>query len=425
MPYERERDFAQARSNALTLLAASGIRVKSWQVGENSWVVELDTPNAGGSPVTGSGKGVTPEEAEVGALFEAIEHMALTEHTLHPTVSCVPVEEVVNVPDWRDQLGVVAPLVSEQAGEVVTIATFSSLDGTKSLQSPLGLHCPHVIHDLEGGRRREQRCDTFDYRRLRKYSSSNGMAAGSTLAEALIHAVSEVVERQSVGEFLVRDLGSQSGSIRLVDPKTLPDGLRSLLARARDSAGTEVHLIDVTADAGIPTFVTYASHEDPNKCCMTMGASLYPEYAASRSLTELVQTCDVIDAELTRGGKTLSDRTRIMFDRFSQPLTLGYERFRPSRLTHLLRTARVRNVDFLVHPTQPSFGSLDEHVAELDRRLRSVDRELWYRIVRDWRPDHEAVCIQALITPFDPSFLLMHGVPVSFSPASVQRIRAA
>lgn len=425
MPFERERDFYKARDNALSLLKALDIAVESTQVGDHVWIVSLDRLNAEGAPITGAGKGRQACEAEVGALFEAIEHLALTEYVEQPGIRCVPLDSKTIDSVWKQRMGLVAPIVAEQAGHTMTMAEFSSLSGKELLLSPLGLHCPVFVRDTEKGDVPDWIRDVFDYRCLRKYSSSNGMAAGSTMAEALIHAISEIIERQAVGDFLLRVLGSDRGCVDVIDPGSLDPALSELIARASDVAGADVHLIDVTADTNVPTFVSYAAHDNPDLCCMTMGASLYPDYAAARSITELIQAVEVIAKERSRGGRSLAERNRIMYSRFAQAPVAGFDRFRPSRLTEILTTERVSWRDFRAQLQPDRIKCLDDHIVALEERIKRAGKAIWFRSIRDWRPDHDVVCVQAMLTPFDPTFLLMHGMPIAVSRDTLRRALAA
>ena len=412
---ERELEVAQAKANAFDLLddLGCGIEVKP-VLNDYTWTASLTKRSPRGDLIEGSGKGVRPEEAEIGAIFETIEHFSLVNYGEHASIFPVQARAILDKHAPGD-LGVIEYILKGQLDASMYAAEFNDLSGKRKKIFPLGIHCPAYVHDCIDDTSQLKGEDVFDYSELRKYSSSNGMAAGSTLAEALVHAISEVAERQSVGEFLVKCVGAEVEKIRLNAIESLPVDLQRLQRRACESAGAEVYLIDLTGEAGIPTYLAYLDDEHPYSRCITMGSSLYPDYAVSRALTEMIQSVEVIRAATAYGGGTMAERTEKMFSRFRRVSYSGYERFEFFRLREFIHNGKFIAVNFSDQPPCPEFSSLDAHVVELCRRLALERKEVWYRLTHDWSDLHNVICIQAVLTPYDPSFLLMHGIPVAFS----------
>lgn len=108
------------------------------------------------------------------------------------------------------------------------------------------------------------------------YASSNGLASGNTLLEALCHALCEVNERDAVsihdaktrlkaqvrallaGVGIPNTVDHTSGTAWLVDPSTLPLSARRVHARLV-AGGLTVYLRDVTSDTRIATFACVIS----------------------------------------------------------------------------------------------------------------------------------------------------------------------
>ncbi|PHZ59838.1 hypothetical protein CRG86_007570 [Photobacterium leiognathi] len=135
---------------------------------------------------------------------------------------------------------------------------------------------PRYIHDLEDDTTITNKNleDNFCYDKLRKYSSSNGMGAGSTINEALIHAISECIERQCVGDFLVRALGQKNKSvIKVIDVDTLPEDIKYIQNIIKERHG-DVYLFDIKNDIGFPVYLAYLDNPDPSLRCVTMGVYL-------------------------------------------------------------------------------------------------------------------------------------------------------
>jgi YcaO-like protein with predicted kinase domain len=83
-------------------------------------------------------------------------------------------------------------------------------------------------------------------------ATSNGLASGNHLLEAISHGICETVERDAATLHSVRAPGETAS--RRIDPKTVDDpGCREALDRF-DRAGVSVAVWDMTTDIGIPAF---------------------------------------------------------------------------------------------------------------------------------------------------------------------------
>ncbi|MDD3233199.1 MAG: YcaO-like family protein, partial [Candidatus Methanomethylophilus sp.] len=118
-------------------------------------------------------------------------------------------------------------------------------------------------------------------------SHTNGLAAGNTLEEAILHALLEDIERDawSIAEYrehAVRDL-------TVDDPSSVA---YRLLQKFRER-GVEIHLKEITSDIGIPVIGAAADDvqtRDPEMLTIGIGCHLDPEIAAIRALTEVAQS---------------------------------------------------------------------------------------------------------------------------------------
>ena len=115
---------------------------------------------------------------------------------------------------------------------------------------------------------------------------SNGAAAGNTLKEALLQGLLELVERDSVALWWhPRCLRPAIDIEASTDPR-----IEAALAPQR-AFGTDVQVLDVTTDLGIPAAVAVASGIEAlgSAPLMGYGAHLDPVIAVVRALTELAQ----------------------------------------------------------------------------------------------------------------------------------------
>jgi ribosomal protein S12 methylthiotransferase accessory factor len=122
--------------------------------------------------------------------------------------------------------------------------------------------------------------------------SSNGLASGNLLVEAIAHGLCEVIERDAEAAW------RRTGSDRRIVLDSIPDpACRALIDRIV-RAGARVFVWDLAggAGAGIPV-IGAAIMEDPNEPAWRtlgfyqgFGAHWLPEIAIARALTEAAQT---------------------------------------------------------------------------------------------------------------------------------------
>lgn len=213
-----------------------------------------------------NGKGATPLAARVSAVMEGVERYSAEVHNralvtarfsdlgggaaVDPTDLVLPAGADADVPlPWVEGRDLAT-------GEAVLVPAHA------------------VFHPLPPGSPRLFR------------TSTNGVASGNTLEEAVFHALGEVIERDawSLVE-ATRDAGPS-----IVDP--IHPTVLDLLARF-EAADVPVLLRDITSDAGIPTVAAVAEDpvlRDPALLVIGMGTHTDPALAMLRALTEVAQS---------------------------------------------------------------------------------------------------------------------------------------
>jgi YcaO-like protein with predicted kinase domain len=123
-------------------------------------------------------------------------------------------------------------------------------------------------------------------------ATSNGLASGNHLLEAISHGICETVERDAA---TLHDLRTtEDRAERLVDLQTVDDaGCREALDRL-DRAGMAVAVWDMTTDIGIPAFRCLIAEGDQHPARMRRGSAgmgCHPDRAIAllRALTEAAQ----------------------------------------------------------------------------------------------------------------------------------------
>ncbi len=119
--------------------------------------------------------------------------------------------------------------------------------------------------------------------------STNGLASGNHLLEAISHGICEIIERDSTSLWNHLDKAEQ-GRTR-IDPDTVDDPFcRQVLAKL-DRAGLTVALWSTMTDVAVPSFYCLVVDQNDETAHSGVGAGCHPvrEIALLRALTEAVQ----------------------------------------------------------------------------------------------------------------------------------------
>jgi ribosomal protein S12 methylthiotransferase accessory factor len=158
---------------------------------------------------------------------------------------------------------------------------------------------------------------------------TNGLAAGNTMEEAILHSMLELVERDAWSIYEFRE---RPGADIIVSDDSL---CAQLIKRFNDS-GVEIYLKDLTSDIGIPTIGAAADDvftKDPELLSIGVGTHLNPEIAAVRALTEVAQSrtthkhgskinAKIQDANRSAGYENLKKINRMWYSRTGSTLRL-------------------------------------------------------------------------------------------------------
>jgi ribosomal protein S12 methylthiotransferase accessory factor len=117
------------------------------------------------------------------------------------------------------------------------------------------------------------------------HRTSNGLASGNCLEEALIHALCEVVERHSLFLFYVDPFRR-----RVIDQESLRGTYCWPLVERIREAGMKLVLRDVTWEVGIPCVIADMVAPDLPNVWRGSGCHAAPEVAISRALNEAAQS---------------------------------------------------------------------------------------------------------------------------------------
>lgn len=227
----------------------------------------------------------------------------------------------------------------------------------------------------------------FDYRNpgvagdhLFCQGDSNGCAAGNTLEEAILQGLLELVERDAVALWWYN---------RLRKPAVAFDGLDGALVERTlahyRTLGRTLHLLDLTADTGVPAVVAVTSFaERGNGILLGLGAHVDPRIAAERAICELNQSLNL--------GSEAPDSNRPK-DSFVEELrrwlaegTLATDPYLAPAPGAMRRVADM---------PRPDAGSIDGAIAAIGGRLAALGLDL---IVLDYaRVDTPLVSVKVVV----------------------------
>ena len=202
--------------------------------------------------------------------------------------------------------------------------------------------------------------------------TTNGLASGNHIVEATLHAIYEVIERDTIASLKQGDrLSFTPDRCRLIDTATLPPGLLQYLHGLIAKAEMKLVLIRVKGSIPIQTFMAIILDSSPFSHATTVnigyGSHLDEVVAALRAITEAAQVRltyihgsrqDVKDATYARAHTKLYD----FFDRLpanaswqelSHAMTPDLQADYDETISHL-REAGVKNI-YRVNMTREPF----------------------------------------------------------------------
>ncbi|MDO5862152.1 MAG: YcaO-related McrA-glycine thioamidation protein [Thermoplasmata archaeon] len=225
-----------------------------------------------GKPKYYNGKGVTKEQAEASAVMESIERYS-AELQDSDEVAYGTYEQACDVMATVDPADLILPiwaLDKLQGAEIAWTPGWEMFRGEQIWVPACAVYYPYKPDtDLQ----------------LFKFHT-NGIAAGNTMEEAVLHATFELIERDA---WSIADYRNTVVPDVEIDPDSVPGQLLAKFA----AQGVEIHLKDLTSDIGVPTIGAAADDtvtKDPELLTIGVGTHLNPEIAAIRAITEVAQS---------------------------------------------------------------------------------------------------------------------------------------
>jgi YcaO-like protein with predicted kinase domain len=217
------------------------------------------------------GKGLTRGQAQVSALMEAIEGFH-AEKIRQPRVRAT-------VGSMRGQLGYDLSALAVTQRTLLTDALVLDWLSATDLSTGVSTWVPRQVCELDFCVHPRVHVPVFR-------ASSNGLCSGNTPAEALIHGLCEVIERDSCR----RHDRARFESDRSIVLDTVTARLGQRLLDRFLSAGMDVQIVDMSGPTGLPCFEAWLDH--PDGPALTRGSGCHPSRSTAliRALTEAAQS---------------------------------------------------------------------------------------------------------------------------------------
>ena len=234
------------------------------------------TPNAR-SIVVAQGKGLTDADAKVSAVMEALERAVAGEPTVETLVGTV--RDLSASGRAVDPLPGLIAAGREDVGPDEEMEWAAGVDLISGQQAFVPLEAVRLDRT----------------QRSRFWMSSDGLASGNNIQEAMLHGLLERIERDA--HVLWQVSGPQNRYRNCIAPESFEDAALDRLAARIESAELELRLFDITSDTGVPAFLALlapngvtrgqARYIEVTSGC---GAHISPVRAAIRAVTEAAQS---------------------------------------------------------------------------------------------------------------------------------------
>lgn len=270
-------------------------------------------------PLRSFGKGMTAAQARTGALCEALERYcglahgdeplvraslsALGESALHPNASLGISERQYRERDaWnRDAPQILwIPEPFDEQHETDWVAAWS-LTRQCERHVPAAL-CYYGLRD-----------PVNDF----AHADSNGNAAGTSIEDAVLQGLLELVERDAAGIWWY-------GRMRRPGVTTGNSYAQAMTAE-HAARGRRLWVLDITTDTGIPVCAAISMSEQPDDLLVGFGAHLDPALALTRAISEVNQLVAIRRGQrmYRAEGQPLPDWSFLEPDGFREPSTVA------------------------------------------------------------------------------------------------------
>ncbi|MFG6323130.1 MAG: YcaO-like family protein [Lachnospiraceae bacterium] len=332
-----------------------------------------------GINIQGNGKG-SGRQSLASALFEALEH-----YVYYNSFLCDENRKIEDINLQSDRLKREFPITyllkkcNDQ--ELLEVTKFKNLKKDTYIYYPTSLW--NIFNKSFIGK----------YDELKKYSTNSGCAIGITKAEAILHAVNELLERDALSWHYYKVFINKSKNAKRVNICSLPLDLQRIYYEVKNSIKKDITVIKIETIQGFYCYMVYAENNNTGIPYKGSGLSTSPEYALERALLECLQTFHLSCKETEFEDKAAYENLR-QYEKYLKILKLDYE-------NHFTDVKFDSNVI--------GFRNVNEILNYESKILNQYEMEIYYKellVVND------IYCVQVIIPGIEKFYLVGNGIPV-------------
>jgi ribosomal protein S12 methylthiotransferase accessory factor len=237
--------------------------------------------------IRGAGKGVTVDAIDISAKFEALEYY-FSGSSYYPQANILADATEISESYKLLLCRMDTAVFLNETQSHIKIPWLLYKEYKSKDEYALPLACADLSYFAA-----QNRVDTFNYSKCNIYSSSNGLASGSTYEEALIHAILELMERDAYSYFLIDTYVLKKAPLK-IDKNMLPVDLHELIKVIEKNHHNRIIIIKMYSRYGIEAYLAVFQKNNFQLRPRGFGASLVPRHAIERAISELVQSYNLM-----------------------------------------------------------------------------------------------------------------------------------
>lgn len=386
---ERQVEPSMAIARAIVEITAMGLHHEIVSIRNDQGIqtyrcILYDTN--GNKVSVGNGKGLG-EQSLASALFEAIEHYFVA-YSSHENVEDIEVSQVLDSNLFSTEAAF-RPMATWNPSIPLSCRRYTSLHDESEIYYPAFLSAPGSCLP---------QVSRSALAPVRKYATNNGTATGMSKTEALIHSISEIIERDAISCFLLKTfISKESAPVILIDRNAVPSYLFNLMRASEFITGEEMVVLDITTEFGIPTALAFFHKSNYPVPFVGSGASLSKRYAVERAILEAIQSFHLYD-------KFLYDEDVAVIQSFKN--LPRYQRCVQLDLTNC-------DITVISYDDMASC-EVDENLEEyLQQQIDRVSSHKYHVYYHDlYRSASGISCVHCIIPGLEKFHLVRNGIPV-------------
>lgn len=339
----------------------------------------------------GWGKGLSLNQSRVGAQFEALEHLVTS------------VDFNINLVKHK---GITYSQVLENGYRVPNFYQFSWKSENINLKSHWSIYknlsnkddviyVPTAMVDPDYRQSILMKNDEL-MQAMKPIVNNTGIAIGSNVEEAILHALNELSERFFFSQLLLHGfLLKKNIPIRKINSRK-----SELVSLIRQKFGVEVHLVDISFAPQYAVIAQTQGHYFPREI-IGFGCSLNWECALSRAVSELLQMLEIVEQPVEREINIKEELHALE----SFEMWPDYQRVSRFNISKLTEDFQIFNNDENVYNLEVASYSVQEQINIITNAWKKRGISIYFREI--YRSESGLSCV-ALIAPELGDFYLAY-----------------